>query len=54
MDIKKRRQQDNQRILDRMRNGDCLQDDATNTFYPPRKIIRKDKKLMARLYEKKD
>ncbi len=47
-DLRKRR---NRELLKRMHNGEVLCSyDSTDSWFPPRPIIKKDKKEMARLY----
>lgn len=50
MDIKNRRKQENKDIIARMRRGEPLQRSPEGSFFPPRKKIKKDEKLMAKLY----
>lgn len=47
----KRRNDRNKDIVDRMRAGDKLSSFSSHdSWFPPRPIIRKDKSLMAKLY----
>jgi hypothetical protein len=49
--LEKRRQEKNKEIVDRMRAGESLATiDQKATWWPPRPIIKKDLKEIARLY----
>ena len=57
--MEERRKQHNRDLLHRFKTGDNLVAfDETMSFFPPRPLIKKDKKEMARLYnldeDKKD
>jgi hypothetical protein len=48
-----RRKKRNDELLLRVKNGEStVLIDATATWWPPREIIKKDKKEMERLYER--
>ena len=48
---KELRKQKNKDILERMKQGDPLQSPSQETWFPPRKIIKKDKKVLTKLYK---
>ncbi|MBI2601929.1 MAG: hypothetical protein HYW48_02640 [Deltaproteobacteria bacterium] len=51
LNIKFRRKKRNEELIKRMRRGDVLHTyDAQTSWYPPRPVIKKDKKELARLY----
>lgn len=47
-ELDRRRAERNQALLDRMRAGEACQDPASMSFFPPRPIIRKDPREVAR------
>ena len=50
--IKDLRKKHNADILQRMKEGDTLQSyDSHDSWYPPRPIIKKDEKVLAKLYD---
>jgi hypothetical protein len=51
-EIERKRKEANRLLVERMRNGDALQFSAEMTYFPPRPIIQKDKKAMAKCYNK--
>jgi hypothetical protein len=54
-EIERKRQKHNKEIVERMRRGEELAEvDMMESWFPPRPIIKKDKKLMSRLYGTKD
>jgi hypothetical protein len=49
------RRQHNQDILRRLRSGEALMSyDSKDSWYPPRPIIKKDEREMARVYSRDD
>ena len=49
-DLNRSRQEKNNDIIRRLKKGDSLQYDATNTWFPPRPVIKKDEKVLKKLY----
>lgn len=47
-ELDRRRAERNQDLIDRMRAGDPLQRPASESFFPPRPIIKKDPREVAR------
>lgn len=46
-----RRRHENDRLIKRMNNGEDLSRiDSTETFFPPRALIKKDKKILKALF----
>lgn len=48
---KELRKEKNKDILERMKQGDPLQYPSQETWFQPRKIIKKDKKLVSKVYQ---
>jgi hypothetical protein len=44
------RKSHNEDLIRRMKAGDALQYNATSTWFPPRPLIKKDKKIVKQLY----
>lgn len=49
------RRRENRDIIERMKRGETLvKTDVMSTWFPPRPIVKKDKREMARIYGDKD
>lgn len=54
-EVEKQRQKHNKNIVERMKRGeDLVEFDEMESWFPPRPMVKKDKKLMAKLYDNKE
>jgi hypothetical protein len=55
VDLKKKRDERNRDIVERMKRGESLTSFNTkNSWFPPRPVIEKNKEVLKLLYEKED